>query len=126
MNARLSLVLTVAAIVGLGCGSSTRPLASSEPQLAWSCAPGGTPPPAKLLIPSSGGVSGRWMVVLTADVTDVNGAASALAGKYGATILDVWGSIGAFLLGLDDTKAAAVSQEPTVCWVEQDGVVSAN
>ncbi|BDG03816.1 protease inhibitor I9 family protein [Anaeromyxobacter oryzae] len=120
-NALLSLI--VAAGVALGCGGSS-PSRVDQPQTAYACGPGGTQPPAKLIVPTSGGVSGRWIVILNADVRDLHAVATLLAAEYGGHILSEWGIINGFAMSLDDSRAPALSEEPTVCYVEQDQLVS--
>lgn len=119
-----ALALCASMILACGAGVGSGQSQQREPQLLYSCGPNGVQPPAKLIIPTSGGVSGRWMVVLSEDATPLHTIAVQLATKFGGSVLDEWESINGFLISLDDSKAPALSQEPTVCWVEQDQVVS--
>jgi len=66
------------------------------------------------------------MVVLNSDVGPLHTVAAGLASKYDGQLLEEWESINGFAIALDDSNAPALSQEPTVCFVEQDQTVSVN
>jgi hypothetical protein len=91
---------------------------------AYSCSPGGTIPPTKLILPPSGGIPDQFIVVLMAGV-DVAESAGTLAARYDGEVLAVYEAVlGGFAVRMDPAGAAAMAEEPTVCWVEQDSVVS--
>lgn len=80
---------------------------------------GGSSPPSKLILHPEG-ISGSYLVVLTASAGDLHTTARELARKHGGTIFAEWSSIRAFGVTLPDAAASALSEEPRVCWVEQD------
>lgn len=126
MNRAVVLATFVMVWVDLGCGGASDGSNSvPAPALAGSCMPGGAAPPAKLIIPPTGGVSGRWIVALADDTTPLHATAVMLAWRYGGKVLDEWDTLGMFLMGLDDSAAAALSEDPAVCYVEQDAIVHA-
>ena len=106
--------VTIAAIVfaSSSCGTD----------LPTSCS--GAPRPAvKLLLHPEAGVPGQYIVVFFDSVSDIPGTANALAAKYSGTILFVYeAALRGFALDMDDSKARPLSEEPTVCWVEQSAV----
>lgn len=121
------VIALLALLTSLACGSgspeSTQPL---PPSLrAFDCGLGtGAPPPAKLILHAGNGVPGRYMVVLRAGVPDVARAAADLSRAHGGDLIAVWNSIGAFGVGLPDIEASPLSNEPNVCYVEQDAGAS--
>src|SRR2546422_680667 len=103
-------------VLAVACGG-----ALLGPAPVYSCAPGGLRPPSKLLLHPDGGVPGQYVVVFLDSVEDIPGTANSLAAKYSGTILFVYESaIHGFALKVADAAAVPLSNEPTVCWVEQD------
>jgi hypothetical protein len=121
------------AFVALACGSE-RDAAQvktqdAPPQFvtpAYACTPGGALPSPKLILLPDGGIANQFIVVLMKG-TDVTASAEALASKYDGQILAVYDVVlGGFAIHLDSTRAVELASEPSVCWVEQDSVVSGN
>jgi hypothetical protein len=117
-------VVSMAAVVGVACSGSGDTHSIESPQFAYSCGQGGTRPPSKVIVPPSGGVSGRWMVVVTDDAGPLHEVAQQLALAYGGTVGDEWNSVRGFLMLMDDEKVAALSADTAVCFVQQDRLVS--
>lgn len=127
MKARLALV-ACALVASLACGSDHDPSPQDMPSQfrspAYSCSPGGTAPATKLILHPSGGVPDQFIVVLIAGV-NVPESATALAAKYDGQILAVYEAVlGGFAVRMSAANAANLANEPSVCWVEQDAVVS--
>lgn len=120
-------IAMLASVTSLACGSGS-PEATQPPPpslRAFDCGLGtGAPPPAKLILHAGNGVPGRYMVVLRAGVPDVARAATDLSRAHGGEVFAVWNSIGAFGVSLPDSEAAPMSNEPNVCYVEQDAIAS--
>jgi hypothetical protein len=110
--------------VAAGCGGASHPSNPVEaPVVTFSCLPDGLPPPpSKLITHPSGGVSGRWIVVLNDKTAPVHTAAAALASRYGGEVLAEWDALGMFLISMDESAAATLSEDPAVCFVEQDAI----
>lgn len=127
MKARTALA-ACAFVASIACGSDSGRLAASMPAQftspAYSCSPGGTAPPTKLILHPSGGVPDQFIVVLIVGVNVAESAAT-LAARYDGQVLAVYEAVlGGFAVRMSATNAAALANEPTVCWVEQDAVVS--
>lgn len=120
---RLAVVAGILPILACG-GHSADPNAHwSNLTVAYSCG-GGTPPPSKLILHPDGGVAGQYIVVFVDSVADINGTTSKLAAKYQGQILYVYTSaFHGFAVSFPDANAQPLSQEPSVCWVEQDARV---
>ena len=108
----------------IGCGGSVEGPHSTLLR-TYSCDGTGTPPPQKLIVPRGNPISGSWNAVLVEAVTDLPGTAGALAAKYGGQVRATFPSIKAFNISLADDKAALLSLESVVCYVEQDAYVTA-
>lgn len=124
-------MLAACAFVAFGCGGN-REAAQDEarnapPQFvtpAHACTPGGPLPSPKLVLLPDGGIPNQFIVVLMRG-TDVTASAQALASRYEGQILAVYDVVlGGFAIHLDASRAAELASEPSVCWVEQDSVVS--
>ncbi len=103
-------------VLAIACGG-----ARLGPAPIYSCSPGGLRPPSKLLLHPDGGLPGQYIVVLLDSVEDVQGTAKSLATKYSGTILFVYDTVlHGFAIKVADSAAVPLSNEPTVCWVEQD------
>lgn len=113
----------LAAALVVACGGGGAPAAEIRiPELyPYDCGGGGiSPPPSKLLLHPDAGISGRYLVVLKTSVGDLHATARELAGRHGGTVFAEWSSIRAFGVTLPDVAALPLSEEPQVCWVEQD------
>jgi hypothetical protein len=124
-TARLSIA--GAAALALACGTAGSSTAAPQrmPEALYACGSGTLPPPSKLILHPDGGVPGQYLVVLMDSVPDVHAAAADLTAKYGGELLYVYtAAIRGFALRVADAQAPALSEEPSVCWVEQDAVVS--
>ena len=126
-------MLAACASVALACGSE-RDAAQAKtqdapPQFvtpAHPCAPGGPLQSSKLVLHPDGGIANQFIVVLMQG-TDVTASAEALASRYDGQVLAVYTVVlGGFAIHLDASRAAELASEPSVCWVEQDAVVSGN
>lgn len=115
----MALVTVVVAVLSIAaCGDSR---SESTPMLQpYSCAAGGLMPPSRLIIPPRNGISGRWNVVLVPGEASLHDVAAGLAAKYGGTVLAEWELVNGFALALADEQAQPLSEEPAVCYVEQD------
>jgi subtilisin family serine protease len=70
-------------------------------------------------------IAGRYIVVFRNSVTDVDGAARAIAARHGGRIRHTYKSaLHGLALELSDSAVAALRAEPTVAYVEQDQTVS--
>lgn len=126
-------MLAACAFVALACGNErdaakdkTQDAPSQFVTPAYACTPGGPLPSSKLVLHPAGGIANRFIVVLMQG-TDVTASAEALASKYDGQILAVYDVVlGGFAIRLDSTRATELASEPSVCWVEQDAVVSGN
>jgi hypothetical protein len=115
---KTTLTVAAMAVLAFSCGRG-----ADEPH---SCS-GAPRPTSKLLLHPETGVAGQYVVVFFDSVKDIPGTSSALASKYSGTILFVYeAAIRGFALKLDDSKAWPLSQEPSVCWVEQDQLAHGN
>lgn len=95
--------------------------AMQSPAASYSCDPGGTLPPTKLLLPASGGISGQYIVQLVSSVQDVPVVAGTLSTKYSGRVIAVFTTaLHGFAVVIDDASAPLLAQEADVCWVEQD------
>jgi peptidase inhibitor I9 len=112
-----SVLLIVVSCLLNGCGHAER----LGPAPVYSCSPGGLRPPSKLILHPAEGIAGRCLVVFLDSVQDIAGTAQTISSKYGGSIIAFYtAAIHGFALNVDDSKALAISQEPSVCWVEQD------
>jgi len=101
------------AIALLSCGEGVSGRAPIE-----TCS--GVRPPSRLLLHPDNGVPGEYIVVFYDSVPDIPGTANSLATKYSGRILFVYETaLHGFALDVADSAAVAISNEPTVCWVEQ-------
>lgn len=124
-------MLAACALSAIACGNerftSQDKTEAAPPQFvtpAHACAPGGPLPSPKLILPPNGGIANQFIVVLMRG-TDVTASAKELASKYDGQILAVYDVVlGGFAIHLDSSRAAELASEPSVCWVEQDSVVS--
>lgn len=125
MCLKRSALAALVGVLGVGCGSGSDTPANEVqiPAAIYSCGSGSLPPPpSKLITPTSGGVPGRYIVVLMDSVADVSAEASTLAARYDGTILYTYtAALRGFAVAMPDANAPALSQEASVCWVEQDG-----
>jgi hypothetical protein len=124
-------MLAACAFAAIACGNehftSQETTKAAPPQFvtpAYACTPGGPPPSPKLILLPDGGIANQFIVVLMKG-TDVTASAEALASKYNGQILAVYDVVlGGFAIHLDSSRAVELASEPSVCWVEQDSVVS--
>lgn len=115
---RLTAAVTLLAIVA--CGGEQKPADIAPGVRSYSCASGEALPPSRLIIPPANGVSGQWNVALMPDAVPLHEVAVRLAARHGGTIRDEWEAIHGFSIALDDGKARAMSEEPEVCFMEQN------
>jgi hypothetical protein len=70
------------------------------------------------------GIAGQYIVVFLDSVSDIRGTANSLAAKYSGRVLFIYEhALHGFALAVADSAAVPLSEEPTVCWVEQDQYV---
>src|SRR5262249_43820535 len=71
-------------------------------------------------------IPNQYIVTLRSDVTDVGDRADALAAQHGGTVVATFShALRGFTVQMADSDAAALSRDPSVAAVEQDGYVSA-
>jgi len=84
-----------------------------------------TAPAQKLLRPSPNAIPGRYLIALLKSVRDVEGIAQQLAQKYGGRVTTVYTAVvHGFAMTVDDDKVPLLTQEPAICYIEQDASVS--
>lgn len=91
--------------------------------------PAGAKPAASAVAAQARGepIADQYIVVFTADVADVAGAARQLAAAHGGTLLHVYDAVlGGFAVHLPASAAAALAGNPYVAYVEEDQVVHAD
>lgn len=71
-------------------------------------------------------IPGQYIVTLATGARDVDAAAAALASRYGASLLHVYRyALQGFAARMNEQAALALSRDPLVASVEEDGVVQA-
>jgi len=74
-----------------------------------------------LLLHPETAVPEQYIVVFLDSVSDIPGTANLLATKYSGKILFIYDTaLHGFAIAVSDAAAVGLSNEPTVCWVEQD------
>lgn len=98
----------------LACGKGP-----TAPARAYSCAPGGLAPPARLILHSNA-VAGQYQAIFVNGVLDIDAESKRLADRYGGTVFFVFAfEVSGFYVKMPDANAQALSEEPEICYVEQ-------
>ena len=86
-----------------------------------------TAPPARLILHPKEGIPNQYIAVFANKRGDVGSAAGALSAKFSGKTLYVYSqSFQWFAVGISDANAMRLSEDASICWVEQDALVTTN